>query len=451
MVSIVKAGCAPLRPFNGSRTIEFAAGGGRSMMQDNGYLPLRRVAAVGVGNALAFYDFLTFSFFAVQIGRCFFPSSTTKHGLLFTLATFGVGFLARPLGGIFIGRYGDRAGRKPAMLVSFALMGAGIIGLALTPSFASIGVAAPLLLVVFRLIQGFALGGEVGPSTAFLIEAAPPARRGLYFSLQGATQYVAILAAGLMGFVLARWLSPAALDVWGWRVAFLAGAAIVPFGLAMRASLPDTLAAPDVVVPGVSTRVSARLVVISLLMLGAGTIGTYSLNYMAVYAQDSLKMPASVAFGSTIVSGIVGMVATVAAGLVCDRVARKKVLLICVVLQILAVLPAFVLMNLTRSAGMMYGAVAVLCTLQNFTDVPALLLITESLPKAVRSGGLSMIYATAIAVFGGSTQFVVKALLDATGDPLAPAWYMTGALVVGFGAMVMVRDTSPLRGVAVAA
>jgi MFS family permease len=417
------------------------------MVPDTAYLPLRRVAAVGVGNALAFYDFLTFSFFAVQIGHSFFPSSTTKHGLLFTLATFGVGFLARPLGGIFIGRYGDRAGRKPAMLVSFSLMGAGIIGLSLTPSYASIGVAAPLLLVAFRLIQGFALGGEVGPSTAFLIEAAPPARRGLYLSLQGATQYVAILAAGLMGFVLARWLSPAALDGWGWRAAFLAGAAIVPFGLAMRAALPDTLAAPEVAAEAAPRRLSAGLVVISLLMLGAGTIGTYSLNYMAVYAQDSLKMPASLAFGSTIVSGLVGVLATLAAGVVCDRVGRKKVLLASVGLQIVLVLPAFILMNLTRSAGVMYAAVAVLCTAQNFTDVPALLLITESLPKGVRSGGLSIIYATAIAVFGGSTQFVVKALLDATGNPLAPAWYMTGALVVGFGAMVMVRDTSPVRGV----
>jgi MFS family permease len=418
------------------------------MVPETGYLPLRRVAAVGVGNALAFYDFVTFSFFAVQIGHGFFPSSTTKHGLLFTLATFGVGFLARPLGGIFIGRYGDRAGRKPAMLVSFALMGAGIIGVALTPSYASIGVAAPLLLVVFRLVQGFALGGEVGPSTAFLIEAAPPARRGLYLSLQGATQYVAILAAGLMGFVLAAWLSPAALDAWGWRVAFLAGAAIVPFGVAMRRALPDTLAAPEGGVGTVAPRVSARLVVISLLMLGAGTIGTYSLNYMAVYAQDSLKMPANLAFGSTIVSGVVGILATVAAGMVCDRVRRKTVLLGSVGLQILLVVPAFVLMNVTRSAGAMYGAVAVLCTAQNFTDVPALLLITESLPKGVRAGGLSMIYATAIAVFGGSTQFVVKALLDVTGNALAPAWYMTGALVVGFGAMVMVRDTSPGRGVA---
>ncbi|MGH7024308.1 MAG: MFS transporter, partial [Caulobacteraceae bacterium] len=129
------------------------------------HLPLRKVAAVGVGNALAFYDFLTFSFFAIQIGRTFFPGGDASHSLLFSLATFGVGFATRPIGGLVIGVFADRAGRKPAMILSFTLMGAGILGVALTPGFAQIGVAAPILLVSFRLLQGFALGGEVGPST----------------------------------------------------------------------------------------------------------------------------------------------------------------------------------------------------------------------------------------------------------------------------------------------
>ena len=408
------------------------------------HLPLRKVAAVGIGNALAFYDFLTFSFFAVQIGRSFFPSSTTKNGLLYTLATFGVGFLGRPLGGFFIGRYGDRAGRKPAMLLSFALMGAGILGLSLTPSYASIGLAAPVLLVIFRLIQGFALGGEVGPSTAFLLESAPPHRRGLYLSLQAATQYVAILAAGVMGFALAQSLSPQALDAWGWRAAFLAGAAIVPFGMLMRRNLTETFAAPDpIAAPGATGRVSVKLILLSLLMLGAGTIGTYSLNYMAVYAQDTLKMAASSAFGSTITSGLIGVVSSVLAGIVSDRIGRKPIMLVAVSVQILLVLPSFVAMNMYHSAAMMYAAVALLCTAQNFTDVPVMLLITESLPKRVRSGSLSLIYATAIALFGGSTQFVVKSLLTVTGNPLAPAWFMTAALVIGAGAMLLMRETAP--------
>src|ERR1700692_3897599 len=179
------------------------------------YLPLRSVLAVGVGNALEFFDFLTFSFFAIPIGHCFFPQSLTAHGLLYSLATFGVGFLPRPLGAVVIGIYGDRTGRKPAMVLSFALMGAAILGLVLTPSYAQIGIAAPILLVIFRLVQGFALGGEVGPSTAFLVEASPPLRRGLYLALQYATQDFAVLVAGLVGFVLSSVLTPTDLQSWG--------------------------------------------------------------------------------------------------------------------------------------------------------------------------------------------------------------------------------------------
>ena len=227
------------------------------------YLPLRKVFAVGVGNALEFYDFITFSFFAIQIGHSFFPESQTSHGLLYSLATFGVGFLTRPLGGLVIGMYGDRVGRKPAMVLSFALMGASILGLALTPSYAQIGIAAPILLVTFRLVQGFALGGEVGPTTAFLVEAAPPYRRGLYVSLQFMTQDLAVLAAGLAGFVLTSWLTPAALDAWGWRIALLIGATIVPIGLHMRRSLPETLHDTDrPATTAARRRVPVRLIVL---------------------------------------------------------------------------------------------------------------------------------------------------------------------------------------------
>src|SRR6201996_7067060 len=174
-------------------------------------LTLTQLGAVVAGNALEFYDFLTFSFFAIQIGSTFFSRQDTTSSLLFTLATFGVGFATRPLGGVIIGTLGDTWGRKPAMLFSFGLMGASVVGLALTPSYASIGWYAPMLAVVFRLLQGFALGGEVGPTTAFLLESAPLTRRGLYVSLQNATQYFATLCAGLVGFVLASLLPAAAL------------------------------------------------------------------------------------------------------------------------------------------------------------------------------------------------------------------------------------------------
>ncbi len=162
-------------------------------------VPLERMLAIGLGNALEFYDFMIFSFFAVQIGHAIVPAQFAERGLLLALATFGVGFFMRPLGAIVIGRYGDRAGRKPAMMWSFGLMGLSILGTALTPSYAHIGITAPVLLLCFRLLQGFALGGEVGPITAYAAEAAPPGHRARYVSMLGTGQGLAVLCSGLIG------------------------------------------------------------------------------------------------------------------------------------------------------------------------------------------------------------------------------------------------------------
>ena len=167
-------------------------------------LSKKQIAAVSAGNALEFYDFLTYSFFAVQIGEALFPGRSDDTKLLFSLATFGVGFITRPLGGFMIGRFADRRGRKPAMILTFTLMGIAIVGLSLTPSYAMIGMAAPVIAVLFRMLQGFALGGEVGPNTAFLVEAAPPNRRGFYVSLQFATQNFSILMAGRSDYCFLR-------------------------------------------------------------------------------------------------------------------------------------------------------------------------------------------------------------------------------------------------------
>lgn len=409
-------------------------------------LPLRRVLAVVIGNALEFYDFLTFSFFAIQIGHTFFPATQTSHGLLYSLATFGVGFTTRPLGGILIGRYGDRAGRKPAMMLSFGLMGVAILGLALTPSWNQIGIAAPILLVGFRLIQGFALGGEVGPSTAFLIEAAPPNRRGLYVSLQNATQALAILVAGVIGLSLSAGLSPAALDAWGWRVAFLLGVAVVPVGLYVRSRLPETLHQAEVTPgPPPPRRVPARVFVLGLLMLAQATITTYVISYMTTYAQDSLGLTAKIAFGATVVSGGCYLCVAPVSGLLSDRLGRKPVMLFGLAMLVVFAVPCFIAMNHWRGAASLYAGTAALAAFAALANVPVLVTITESLPRAVRSGALATIYALAIATFGGTAQLIIKWLGDATGSNLAQAWYLTAALVVGGTAAMLMRESAPVK------
>lgn len=419
-------------------------------------LPFRQVAAVVVGNGLEFYDFLTYGYFALYIGRAFFPSHSASSSLLLSLATFGAGFLTRPIGAMIIGPMGDRIGRKPAMMLSFGLMGVAIVGLALTPSYARIGPAAPFLVLLFRLVQGFALGGEVGPTTAYLVEAAAIERRGFYASMQYATQDGAILAAGLVGTLLAYLLDAQQLQDWGWRVAMLIGAAIVPFGLIVRSRLPETLhaaddaaLAPDATTGALTSKPGARsyrrVIVLGLMMLTAGTIGSYSINYMTTYALTVLHMPAVVAFGVIIVGSVFSVPFELTSGWLSDRFGRKPVMLIPGFILLVSILPAFLVITHFHTVATFYAAVAWLNFLAALSTTPVIVTLTESLPRSIRSGAVATVYAFAISIFGGSTQFALTWLLDVTGNPLAPAFYWTAASVIGLTAMVLVRESAPVK------
>jgi MFS family permease len=412
------------------------------------HVPLRHVLAVFVGNGLEFYDFVTFSYFSVYIGRTFFPSGDKNLSLLAALATFGVGFLTRPIGAVVLGTMGDRIGRKPAMLATFGLMGVAITGLALTPSYESIGVAAPVLVILFRLLQGFALGGEVGPTTAFMTEAAPEAHRGFYLSLQYTTQDCATLAAGLVGVALASQLSDAELTAWGWRAAMLLGAAIVPFGWWARRNLPETLETPT---PAAAQRAlirpHLRLFVLGLVMLVAGTVGSYTVGYMTTYALDTLKLPAAAAFGVTIINGLAYIVSQTLAGWWCDLWGRKPVMIIPGVLLLVAIFPCFWLIEHVRTVWVLYGCEAVMVLLAGASATPVIVAIAELLPAPIRSGAMATVYALAISIFGGSTQFVIKGLLTVTGNPLAPAWYWTVAGAAGLVAMFLMPESAPVKRV----
>lgn len=409
-------------------------------------LSLPQLGAVVAGNALEFYDFLTFSFFATQIGTVFFPGKDTTSSLLFTLATFGVGFATRPMGGMVIGTLGDTWGRKPAMLFSFGLMGASVVGLALTPSYASIGWYAPLFAVLFRLLQGFALGGEVGPTTAFLLESAPAHRRGFYVSLQNATQYLATLCAGLVGFVLASLLSPAALNQWGWRLAMLLGAAVVPFALRIRSRLPETLHECRAK-PGKHHGPMGGLLWLALLglaMLASATVGTYTMNYMTTFAIHSLGFAPARAFAATIVAGCAATFGALLAGLVSDRVGRKPVAMGASLLLLVLVEPSFAAMVQFHTIFALLAGTAAMAFCVGLLAASVVASLAESMPVSLRAGGLGIVYALAISGFGGTAQFVVTWLIEVTGSPLAPAWYMTAAVLLGLLGVVAMPESAPV-------
>jgi MFS family permease len=419
-------------------------------------LSRRHVAAATVGNALEFYDFLTYAFFSIQIGHAFFPASSAYGSLMLSLATFGAGFITRPIGALVIGNYADRAGRRPAMMLCFVMIGLAIVGLALTPSYRTIGLAAPVLAVLFRMLQGFSLGGEVGSNTAFLMEAAPDNRRGLIVAWQGASQNIALVAGGTVGVVLSLLLPADALETYGWRIAFLLGAAVVPFGLWLRTSLPETLHAhaPELrpgaaAVPSVPRLALAlkhwRIVVLGLVVLAAGTIGSYIVTYTVTYAQATLHMSARAAFLAETGGNLACIPALLYCGLLSDRIGRWPVNVFANALLLVSIVPIFAWIVEARTdfaliAGMtMLGGIAGCFTGSFYAG------LAESLPATIRGAGFGTIYSCSIAAFGGTTQLVVTWLIHVTGSAMAPAWYLTGATALGQIALMLMAESAPVR------
>ncbi len=414
-------------------------------------LPRRYIAAATIGNALEFYDFMVYAFFAIQIGHAFYPSDNAYASLMLSLATFGAGFVTRPLGGIVIGAYADRVGRRAAMMLSFTLMGCSILALALTPSYASIGIAAPIIALIARMAQGFSLGGEVGPTTAFLLEAAPENRRGRVVSWQGGSQYVATTTGGLVGVILAWTLPPEALDTYGWRIAFLLGAVTLPFGLWIRRGLPETLhtdketSAPRPVAQGVLRTLceNRRIIVLGVMVLCYGTVATYVTQYMTTFSQNTLHLPSDIAFAATLVGNIGSFFGVLTGGWLSDHLGRKRAMIGPTAVFLLISYPIFswIVDAQTATAVLCGMAMIGFCGVMGLgAFYPAL---TETLPKRIRGRAVATIYASSIAVFGGTAQLIVTWLIHATGNPLALVWYLMAATAIGLTGMILIVESAP--------
>lgn len=399
------------------------------------------VIATSAGNALEWFDIAIYGFFAIYIGKHFFPATNQTASLLLTFGTFGASYLVRPIGGVVLGAYADKRGRKAALMMSVSLMMIGTAIIAFIPTYASIGIVAPIGVFAARLIQGFSAGGEFGASTAMLIEHAPH-RRGFLASWQFATQGLSTLMAATCGFALARLLSHEALASWGWRVPFFVGLLIGPVGLYLRRFLED---APDFT-NAVRTETPVRdvflsqkrMVIVATGALAVSTSVNYLLQYLPTFAIRELHLPASTSFAATMLGGVILTCVTPLAGHLSDRIGRLVQMAAVGLLLAVTVYPAFSYTVGHLSTVTLFALVAWLALLKSiyFGALPALM--SEIFPAATRSTGMSVAYNIGVTVFGGFTPAVVTWLISATANRSAPSFYLMITAMVSLAALASV-------------
>ncbi|WP_321964777.1 MFS transporter [Paraburkholderia sp. J7] len=398
----------------------------------------RLVIATSAGNALEWFDIAIYGFFAVYIGKHFFPAVNETVSMLLTFGTFGASYLVRPLGGAVLGAYADRRGRKAALMLSVSLMMVGTAIIALIPGYETIGVTAPLAVFAARLIQGFSAGGEFGASTAMLIEHAPH-RRGFLASWQFATQGLATLLAASFGYGLARLMAPADLAAWGWRLPFFFGLLIGPVGLYLRRYIEDTEDFKHAERTETPVREvlghQKRLVLTAIGLMTVSTAVNYLLQYIPTFAIRQLHLPAATGFAATMAGGVILTVVTPFAGHLSDRIGRRTQMTCVALLFLVSAYPGFAWATSHASPVPLFVLIAWLALLKSiyFGAVPALM--AEIFPAATRATGMSIGYNIGVTVFGGFTPAIVTWMLSATGDKSAPSYWLIATAMISLSAL----------------
>ena len=407
---------------------------------------LRAVIRVASGNFLEMYDFMVFGYYAAAIGRAFFPKNNEFASLMYSLATFGVGFLMRPLGALVLGSYIDRKGRRKGLMLTLALMSVGTLSIACVPGYETIGLAAPVLVVLGRLVQGFSAGVELGGVSVYLSEIATPGHKGFYVSWQSASQQCAVVFAALLGVALNSRLSQQEMSAYGWRIPLIVGCMIIPFLFMIRRSLAETEdfqsrsrhpSAGEILA---SIGRNWRLVLLGTMLVTMTTVSFYLITaYTPTFGTKVLHLAEGQTLIVTLCVGISNFIWLPLAGALSDRVGRHPLLIAFTALAILTAYPA---LRWLVSEPSFYNLLAVemwLSFLYGSYNGAMVVYLTEMMPREVRASGFALAYSFATAIFGGFTPAICTYLIELTKNQAMPGVWLSCAATVGLAAALITR------------
>lgn len=402
-------------------------------------LTKKNIAAIVIGNALEWYDFVVYSFMTVVIAKLFFPAEHMASSILAATATFGVAFCMRPLGGIVLGIYADRYGRKSAITLVIGIMTVALLMITLTPTYRQAGVIAPVIMVLARLLQGFSAGGEFGVSTSLLLELSPENQRGYYVSYQMVGQMVAMFLGAALGIYIADSFSLEQIYRYAWRIPFAIGLIIAPVGMYIRSHLTETNTAIENPRSAVNRkgyflkqmRMHFRQILIAMGLVVGGTVAIYvNISYMPTYVSIYLQQPIEYAFIAIGVAILLMITFIPFFGGLSDSIGRKPVLLTSVSLYLLVIYPLFNWLVANPYLPVLITVEVVCCLiLAAFFGVFAVI-VAELFPLSIRSSGLGVSYNVTVMLFGGFAQFIVTWLIEASGKPIAITYYLLSAVMI---------------------
>ena len=409
---------------------------------------LKSVAIVSSGNFLEMYDFMVYGYYATFIARAYFPNSSEYASLMLSLATFGAGFLMRPIGAVVLGAYVDRHGRRAGLLLTLGLMAVGTLTIAAMPSYSTIGIVAPLMVLLGRLVQGLSAGVEVGGVSVYLSEIATPGRKGFFVAWQSASQQMAVVFAALLGIAVTSSLPPQEVVAWGWRIPLLIGCLMIPFVFVIRGYLQETsefLARKHRPTPSEtfkSLRSNWRIVILGTMLATMTTVSFYFITaYTPTFGTVVLKLAPRDNLIVTLCVGLLNFVMLPTMGALSDRVGRRPLLITCSTLALVSGYPALSWLVADPSFSRLLTVELWLALVYAGYNGAMIVYLTEIVPAHVRTSGFSLAYSLATALFGGFTPAICTYLIQATGNRAVPGLWLSAAALCGLSATLILGST----------